>query len=728
MSRVLYLIVAVVALLSNFGSSRAQPHAAEPGSESATAEGGDSVREGQPETVLVRPGGHAEGPGALVGESTEHRGALRALTEPTQVTVIDTADHDGERRTVSEVLATTVGVHASGLGGLGAFSSVSVRGAAPGHTTVVVDGVPLSKLASVTHDLSAFELGSFDRLELYRSGAPAGYGSAILGGALALSTAVGPHPAGKRLWMGVGGGSFGARHANVRYLDGRPDGSLGYQLAVGYAGAEGDFDFFDDGGTLLNPDDDTTSRRQNNDYDRADYSVRVESHSDSRTLSLGLRGSWKSQGVPGPANNQSRLTSLTSLNQLLILGADSSDVALGIAARATAYASVERQHYSDPLSEIGLQEQDRRYHTLTGGALVETARDLPANQRLLVTGDIHGDYFREADVGTSARQESAGRRLGLGIAVGDEILVGRSGRLLLRPTIRLDHLRTGSISDPYDPTMTSMTGARTDTIATPRLSALVRISEAISTKANAGRTFRAPTLLEVFGDRGFVVGNPEVEPEVGLAADVGVVVAPSRAHGFLDRIYAEVVVFASRLDDPIVLATQNGLVAQARNLEAADVRGVETTGSVRLSRQVTLSGNYSLLDTRQRTRSSGDGKRLPNRPRHQIYARADLARMWSQRLVNLWFDVQYASGNYLDEANVFELPRRLIAGTGVKAGLTEDLLVGVQIKNLGGTRIEYLALSPPPRPDLTNVPRPLADVHGYPLPGRAFYLSIEWSH
>ena len=43
-------------------------------------------------------------------------------------------------------------------------------------------------------------------------------------------------------------------------------------------------------------------------------------------------------------------------------------------------------------------------------------------------------------------------------------------------------------------------------------------------------------------------------------------------------------------------------------------------------------------------------------------------------------------------------------------------------------RIQYLPLDPPPRPDLTQTPTALADVAGFPLPGRTFYLSLDWSH
>jgi hypothetical protein len=43
-------------------------------------------------------------------------------------------------------------------------------------------------------------------------------------------------------------------------------------------------------------------------------------------------------------------------------------------------------------------------------------------------------------------------------------------------------------------------------------------------------------------------------------------------------------------------------------------------------------------------------------------------------------------------------------------------------------RVQRLPLHPAPRPDLTSTPMALADVAGFPLPGRTAYLSLDWSY
>ena len=117
-------------------------------------------------------------------------------------------------------MARTVGVSSQSLGGLGVFSSISVRGADAGHTMVSVDGVPLSRIASVSANLGQFDLSSFEAVELYRGGVPPGLGGAGVGGALDMRTALGPGPDGKALQLSAGMGSYGSRHLRGRWLAG----------------------------------------------------------------------------------------------------------------------------------------------------------------------------------------------------------------------------------------------------------------------------------------------------------------------------------------------------------------------------------------------------------------------------------------------------------------------------------------------------------------------------
>lgn len=679
------------------------------------------------EIIIVGPvdaPARAAGPADLVGADPEHADAARSLDEPAFTTVVRVDDRAAETATVAEVLAHSLGVNVRGLGGLGGFSAISVRGHGAGHTVVTIDGVPLSRVATVGADLGRFELTSFSELELYRGGVPVEHGGAAMGGALNLVTRVGSS-AGRRVRLSAGGGSFGARHLRGRWLGG--DDRRGYQVAIGYAGATGDFEYFDDNGTNLEPGDDSYVDRRNNGYDAIDGVARMRVGEGPRRFELGARTLWKHQGVPGSASVQSDRASIESLTQIADASAETvallDDPRLG--GKAGGYVAIERQRYLDRDGEVGLGAQDRVYHSFSGGVRASVSR-VTGDHLISAGAELSGDYFRETDVARDAAR-TFGSRIGLGLTASDD---WRVGPVVVQPAARLDVMYT----DPIDDTSSAVVGPmdvlpRTELFPSPRLAARASVSPGLAVKGSGGWYFRAPTLVEIYGDRGYVVGNPGLEAETGQSVDLGVVYAPARGFGAVDRVYVEAVGFGSRSHDTIVMVPTAGLATAAINLGDAVIYGGELGASARLGRTATVSGNYTVIDSRQsNTRPSYEGKRLPQRPRHQVYARADLARRAWGRLMVLWTDATITSGNYLDPANISQVPMRRLLGAGVKIEPIAGLLLGVDAKNLTGDRVERIELSPPPRPDLTSSPRAIADFYGYPLPGRAFYVTAEWTH
>src|SRR5437867_12606057 len=98
----------------------------------------------------------------------------RALTEarrrlPTAFTTELRAGTSGRAlESLSEVLGEAAGVHVDQYGGLGAFSTVSLRGAAAGQVTIYLDGVPLTSAAHGEVNLADLPITAVERVEIYR--------------------------------------------------------------------------------------------------------------------------------------------------------------------------------------------------------------------------------------------------------------------------------------------------------------------------------------------------------------------------------------------------------------------------------------------------------------------------------------------------------------------------------------------------------------------------------
>src|SRR5688572_13814394 len=236
---------------------------------------------------------YIEGQAPSRGDDHDTRDRDRKLGDAPFVTVLHPDEH-AATASVADALATTAGAHSRSLGGLGAFESVSVRGASPGHTSVLVDGVPLARIAAVTTDLGRFAMAAFGEVELYRGAVPIELGGAGVGGAVNLVTRLGRGEQGERVRLSLGGGSHGARHARAHYGD--DHGAVLSAMTLAYQGASGDYSFFDDRGTPLNPADDGTTVRRNNGFDQLDLATRIGTEDRDRVL--GARAIYKTQGLP----------------------------------------------------------------------------------------------------------------------------------------------------------------------------------------------------------------------------------------------------------------------------------------------------------------------------------------------------------------------------------------------------------------------------------------------
>jgi outer membrane cobalamin receptor len=642
----------------------------------------------------------------------------RALGAAPFLTILHPDEHPATA-SVADAIGTSAGAQTRSLGGLGAYASVSVRGAAPGHTAVLVDGVPLARLAEVTIDLGHYALDAFGEVELYRGAVPIELGGAGAGSAVNLVTRLGRGERGERLRASLGAGSYGARHARLRYGD--DHGGVLSSVMLGYQGASGDYTYFTDGGTPLNATDDGYLVRANNHFDQLELAARAGSTDLALARAGGLRLAWKQQGLPGSVAQPAQDASLATIDAI----ADARGGGrIGAAeARHQGYALVERQVLRDPAGELGLGAQDRGYLTLSGGGSTVWAVALGGRHRGTAGLELRGERFRDTDRG-GARAALVGTRAAGAASLAAELALGSA--LVVSPAARLELVRTAPTPMTEGPDALAAVPPRWDVLASPRLMALARLAEELAVKGSAGRYVRLPTLLELFGNRGTIHGSPDLAPERGTSADVGLVWAPARARrtaaGEVDRILIEAAAFATRARDTIALISTAGFAARAENIGGTQTYGGELVLAARLLRTLAVTASYTRLVTEQRAIDPNlRGKALPRTPGHLAYARAELAR----RGAALWADAALQSTAYLDQANFQRVPARALVGAGARVPIAFGLAAALSVQNLAGVRVVTI---PPDQPIDAPSRTALADLAGFPLPGRSFYLSLDWTH
>jgi hypothetical protein len=649
------------------------------------------------------------------------RDRTRALGEAPFITVVHPDEHPAAA-TVADALATTVGAHIRSLGGLGAYASLAVRGATPGHTAILIDGVPLARIAAVTTDLGRFSLAAFGEVNLYRGAVPLELGGAGIGGALDLVTRLGVGEHGERLAVSLGVGSHGARHVRMRYGD--DHGALQSSTTIGYQAAAGGFTYYDDNSTPLNRADDTVQARRNNGFDALDGATRWGTA--DRSAVAGLRVAYKHQGLPGSIAQPAFTASLATTD---VVGDGSFEAQVGPAvARQLGYVLVERQHLDDHDAELGLGRAERDSLTVAAGA-TSTWRFALGPHRGALGGELRGELFHDRDA-TRAQPGQEGHRLAAAVmASADLVLDPPDARLVVTPAVRLDLMRTAPTPMTSGPDALVPIARRSDVIASPRLTARYAATSDLTIKGSAGWYARLPTLIEVFGDRGYLLGSPDLRPERGPSLDLGAVWAPAAPTGDVDRIFVEAAGFAHRAHDTIALITSAGFVARAANLGDSQGVGAELVASARYARTLSVTASYTRLAT---TQLAGDpstrGKPLPRAPGHMFNARADVTRQPLGHATSLWLEGSWQATSFLDPASLGRVPARWLIAAGARVELVGGLAAALSVANLADTRIVHLPLRPPPTPSLTEAPTALTDVAGFPLPGRSFYLALDWTY
>lgn len=652
----------------------------------------------------------------IIIEGSEEARRRRALGEAPFVTLLAASERRGRSLTVAEAAASTVGAQVRATGGLGSSAYLSIRGAAWGHTGISLDGIALSRLTSVSVDLGRFQLDELEAVEIYRGSVPAELGGAGVGGAVNLLTRVGPGANGERWRASLGAGSYGTRRARARY--GERFGVVEVAASAGYFSTDGDYRVFSDAGTPLNPNDDSWSHRDNNDANQADAAIRVRRSTggDGRTTA-GVRATWRRTGLAGLASAPALHASLST--GLALADLDDERTLAGAAVRHRAYALAEWQRFRDRHDEIGLAAQDREYLTLGAGAS-STWRRRVGGHGLFASFEGRLERFRDRDRwmdGPTLR----GARQAAAVSVGDE-LAGREWSV--SAALRLDVVRTAPAPSPS--AGADAPSPHTELAPSPRLTARAMASDSLVVKASAGLYVRLPTAIELFGDRGFLVGSPSLRAETGPSFEAGVVWAPAR-RGPLEQVLFELSAFYNRADDAIVLVN-TGYAARPQNLGGAENFGLEVAARMHLAELLAVSGAYTLQRSAQRDpERSFDGKDLPRHPRHTLSARAELSGQVAARAARAWGEWLWSSISYLDRANLQSVPQRQLVSAGASIELGGSLVAALEVRNLLDHQVEQVALDPPPSPMQTSAPSAVADIAGLPLPGRSLLFSLEWS-
>ncbi len=629
---------------------------------------------------------------------------------PSFVTVIDAQSATARTASVADLLEQQAGVHLRSRGGLGSFTSVSIRGSEEAEVAVLVDGVPLSRAASGTIDLSQIPVDGLLRVEIWRGTPPIELGAEAIGGAINLITNKARRPMSWRAQAGAG--SFGARNANASW--GQAAHGSSAQLSAGYRGANGDFSYYDNGGTLYYAPDDHIAQRRNNGFDQLALDAELTGKgSPTFDWRLGAHGFLKRQGVPGLATAGGETTQARLDTGRALIDATLSWKQRHFTAQLAANFLYERSAFSNPLGEaVGpFGPNVSEGNAIAGG--VRGRADIPIGRHQLASllAELRAEERIPYDLLRIAAQGSPARRVLYGAGLVDAVRLLHDA-IALEPALRIDGdvaaLGTGPSGKSYAATQHNF-------FVSPRLGIRFRVASFLSVRASAGRFVRFPTLLEQFGDGAFILGAPALKSENAWGGDAGV--SAKGSHGPVSGSL-EAAFFGRRVGDAIVYIAGGNTVVPT-NLGDTRTLGAELRGELDLWKWAHLGVDYTFVDAVELdNRTGAAGKQLPGRPAHELGARVEVGRA----PIRLSYELAYAAAVYRDAQNYTQLPAHALHAIGATLSHGPLSLV-VEVRNLADLRVANLPLGGSAHAGQT-VSYPLVDYFNYPLPGRAVYATL----
>ncbi len=231
-------------------------------------------------------------------------------------------------------------------------------------------------------------------------------------------------------------------------------------------------------------------------------------------------------------------------------------------------------------------------------------------------------------------------------------------------------------------------GARYDNHSTfgdsfnPKLAMMYRLQPSTTIRGAVGKAFKSPTIRQLYYDVPFfhspfwVQSNPDLEPEESIGYTLGF------EQWFLDdRLVVSLGLFRNDIDNLVITQTTgqtfNGQPLHIyRNVKEAVTQGGDLTARMLLNDYFTLAAGYTYTDSEDEE----TGLELTYTPHHQVH----LSPAYEYKPLGLGVAsvVSYASRQYSDAANLFEVDDHVVVDANVYKRLGERGKLSFQADNI----------------------------------------------
>jgi len=579
------------------------------------------------------------------------------------------------RQNIGEALTQAQSIFVKEYGSVSGLKTINLRGASDKQILVLADGVRLNNPQNGGVDASQLSLVGIEKIEIVRGNASAQYGSDAIGGVIHLRSF--QLPAGFSGGLQTSGGSFGTFNGRAQFGYGRAN----WRGAVTLDRLVSDGDFPIDGAEKI--------KRRNNASQRREVFARLSGNlRDDLILKLLHRTGKITQGVPGSLQCLSPAARQQDLNHLTSAALDWNQSPLF---QLAAQYSTERrdQRYNDP--EPCFPPPFASHHEVASDiGVIQNRTQLNPGLDVLIGGEIGGYRVTSTDFAGIERQRTQRSAF---VQIEWRPFVERhpgSWRLAVIPSLRYDdYSDAGKRSSPKLALALYRQIPSSKHYTTGRL----------SLHGNIGKSFRAPSMNDLWYKDPFFAGNPNLRPERGREIEGGMIYEFSR----LGHWQLELTAFDSKIDD-LIISTPD--FSSLENANKAKLGGIELGAAWRNNGdRFGWRANYARLSAKN------DGNDTKTRDKALVYRprdKFDLQANFDLRYFTLGGNFQYVGKRFSRADNSQALPAYRVANFSLSR------------------QIHFNEFSTLLHLEMRNVfDKHFSIIDGYPLPGRELRATLR---
>jgi len=602
-----------------------------------------------------------------------------------------------KERTVSlsEIFENISGVQIKKYGGLDEYATISMRGSSAEQVSIFIDGMPLNNPLGGGYNLANIPLDNIERLEIYKGSAPFALGGQAVGGIVNIRTLNASRNA---VDCAISYGSFNYKKTLMNFT--RATNKFSTLLHFQYTDADNDYSYKHDNKTHLISSDDYIDKRRNNHtrkytvFGKFDYTFK-----NDYSTRFTFTHQNENKGLAGVFYNNAKIAKLETSDYSV----NASVIKRNIfntngTAEFSIYNEFNTDKFFDPLAELGWNKRDTNDKTRQYGSSLLMSAFIGNYSKTTINLRFNKIEFSPSDAFNNNqffKQSRAEKKIAL-----ENLFLLFSEKLSLTPGLLIENFDNKKLEQKSGVVVKQQSFLK-DTFISKQIGINYKINKNAAFKSSFGLFYRVPNMYELFGDRGYSVGNASLKPEKSLNVDAGVIM-----RGNIDKINitAEIIVFNRSVKDLIQWLSYSTQIMYPENIGKADITGIESNLQLRYSKFY-YSGAYTYLDTKNKEASvAGLNRELPYKPKYDTSNEIG----YDNKTIGLKIYTQYnyTGESYKDLNNSFKNESHQYWNAGATY-LYNKCGFNFEIKNINN--------------ELSQ------DVYGFPLPGRSYYGKLNFN-